>query len=90
MVSSRFTLPRGKARSFAELPIEACIDEAYEVADALLEGGPIPTGTYDVILTTDALKQLFDAFSTFLNGHSAVKGLNPLSDKVGQSWPSTR
>jgi len=75
-------------RRFDALDIEQCVDDAYATAYDLLHGGPVATGTYAVIFDTDALKDILSAFSAAFNGESAMKGLNPLRDKIGQSVAS--
>jgi len=72
-------------RQFHELSAKRVTDEAYTVAADLLKGSPIPTGNYPVIFTTDCLNDLLSAFGMCWSGQAAMKGLNPLREKIGQS-----
>ena len=70
-------------RQFQDLDPSACIEEAYSTAQELLAGAPVSTGSYDVIFSTDCLNDLINAFGMCWSGQSAMKGINPLRDKVG-------
>jgi PmbA protein len=73
------------SRRFDTLDITQCVGEAYGIASDLLKGEPVATGAYSVIFSPDCLKDLLGAFRSFINAESALKGLNPLRDKIGQS-----
>ncbi|MFD2178370.1 TldD/PmbA family protein [Veronia pacifica] len=72
------------ARTFAELEPQRVIDESYQVASDLLEGGPVSSGVYSVIFDTDSLSELFGAFGSCISGLSAQRGTNPWREKVGE------
>ncbi|WP_062268379.1 TldD/PmbA family protein [Endozoicomonas arenosclerae] len=75
-------------RSFSELDSKFCIDHGYDLAFDLLEGEPVATGNYSVIFEVDALSSLFGAFGLCFSGVSAMKGVNPWREKLGQSVAS--
>jgi PmbA protein len=71
-------------RRFDALDVNLCVEDAYTTAYDLLHGGPIATGTYSVIFSVDSLKDVLGAFGSAFDGESAMKGLNPLRDKIGE------
>ncbi|MDC0254454.1 TldD/PmbA family protein [Bacteriovoracales bacterium] len=71
-------------RNFKDLDLNNCIDESFNHAHALLTAGPIETGKYDVIFSLDMLDDIFGVFSTMFSGKSAVDGVNPYREKIGQ------
>ncbi|MDR9825804.1 TldD/PmbA family protein [Vibrio sp. FNV 38] len=75
-------------RRFSELNPAYCIDEGYQLARDLLDGVPVNTGQYSAIFNINALSSLFSAFSSAFSGVSAMKGINPLRDKLDQSVAS--
>ncbi|WP_321462791.1 TldD/PmbA family protein [uncultured Vibrio sp.] len=75
-------------RRFDELNSVFCIEEGYNLARDLLDGGPVKTGNYPAIFHIDALSSLFGAFGSAFSGASAVKGITPLGNKLGQSVAS--
>lgn len=64
-------------RRFDQLDPAYCINHGYDVAQALLEGGPVATKSYPVIFDLSSLSSLFSGFSMCLSGQSAMKGINP-------------
>ncbi|MBT6178428.1 MAG: TldD/PmbA family protein [Deltaproteobacteria bacterium] len=72
-------------RQFQELSAQRVTDEAYETAKDLLTGTPVSTGAYEVVFTTDCLNDLLSAFGMCWSGQSAMKGLNPLREKIGET-----
>ncbi|KJR21278.1 MULTISPECIES: TldD/PmbA family protein [Vibrio] len=70
-------------RRYIDLDPEYCIDAGYEQARDLLDGAPVKTGNYSVLFTIDTLSELFGAFSACFSASSAMKGFNPLRDKIG-------
>jgi PmbA protein len=70
-------------RQFQDLDANACVEEAYGTARDLLTGAPVSTGSYDVLFSTDCLNDLIGAFGMCWSGQSAMKGINPLREKVG-------
>ncbi|MEZ8140580.1 Zn-dependent protease [Enterovibrio norvegicus FF-33] len=72
------------ARTFDGLSPDKIINDAYEMADALLEGEPIATGQYSVIFEQDSLNDVLGAFGSCFSGESAKRGTNPWRDKVGE------
>lgn len=72
------------ARRFEELNADYCVKEGYNLARDLLEGSPVATGNYPAIFHINALSSLFGAFSSAFSGMSAMKGINPFGDKLGQ------
>nr|WP_321385691.1 TldD/PmbA family protein [uncultured Vibrio sp.] len=75
-------------RRFDELNSVFCIEEGYNLARDLLDGSPVKTGNYPAIFHIDALSSLFGAFGSAFSGASAVKGITPLGNKLGQSVAS--
>lgn len=71
-------------RRFDELDPAYCIEGGYNLARDLLEGVPVATGNYPAIFHINALASLFGAFGSAFSGVSAMKGITPLSDKLGQ------
>lgn len=72
-------------RQFQELSAKRVVNEAYDTAKALLPGKPIPTGEYDIIFDTDSLHSLMGAFGMCWSGQAAVKNINPLREKLGET-----
>ncbi|MBU2896734.1 TldD/PmbA family protein [Vibrio hepatarius] len=75
-------------RRFTDLSPAMCVDEGYNLARELLDGSPIATGKYSAVFSINALSSLFGAFGGAFSGISAVKGVTPLADKLGQSIAS--
>ncbi|MGV2988215.1 TldD/PmbA family protein [Vibrio sp. E150_011] len=71
-------------RRFDELDAAYCIDGGYNLARDLLDGAPVATGNYSAIFHVNALSSLFGAFGSAFSGVSAMKGITPLADKLGQ------
>ncbi|MDK9803838.1 metallopeptidase TldD-related protein, partial [Vibrio sp. D406a] len=71
-------------RRFDELNPAYCIEGGYNLARDLLEGAPVATGNYPAIFHINALASLFGAFGSAFSGVSAMKGITPLGDKLGQ------
>lgn len=71
-------------RRFDELDPAYCIEGGYNLARDLLEGVPVATGNYPAIFHINALASLFGAFGSAFSGVSAMKGIAPLGDKLGQ------
>lgn len=76
------------AESFAGLDVDGCLDEAYSTALDLLNSEGLKTGRYDVIFSPDCLSSLLGAFGIFVDGESAMKGLNPLRERIGHQVAS--
>ena len=72
-------------RQFKELSAERVTDEAYTTAKDLLSGTPVNTGSYDIIFDTDSLNSLMGAFGMCWSGMSAMKEINPLREKLGET-----
>ncbi len=70
-------------RTFADLDAAWCVNQAYNTAELLLEGGPVKTGQYAVIFDQDSLNELMGAFGSCFSGESAKRGTNPWKDKTG-------
>ncbi|WP_112480287.1 TldD/PmbA family protein [Vibrio variabilis] len=75
-------------RRFDELKPNYCIEQGYNLARDLLDGAPVATGEYSAIFDVGALSSLFGAFGSAFSGVSAMKGITPLANKVGQSVAS--
>ncbi|HCG9721613.1 TPA: TldD/PmbA family protein [Vibrio parahaemolyticus] len=75
-------------RRFDELNPTYCIEGGYNLARDLLDGVPVATGNYPAIFHINALASLFGAFGSAFSGVSAMKGISPLGDKLGQSVAS--
>jgi PmbA protein len=75
-------------RRFDELSPSYCIEQGYNLARDLLDGAPVATGEYSAIFDINALSSLFGAFGSAFSGVSAMKGITPLANKVGQSVAS--
>ncbi|CAH1230466.1 TldD/PmbA family protein [Vibrio harveyi] len=71
-------------RRFDELNPAYYIEGGYNLARDLLEGAPVATGNYPAIFHINALASLFGAFGSAFSGVSAMKGITPLGDKLGQ------
>lgn len=71
-------------KSFREFDSESCVGRACERAALFLEGETIASGGYDVIFAPNALRSLFAAFSLGFSAKSAMDGVNPLRDKLGE------
>ncbi|WP_325894406.1 TldD/PmbA family protein [Grimontia sp. NTOU-MAR1] len=76
------------ARTFDGLTPEKVINDAYDMAEALLEGTPIATGQYSVIFEQESLNEVLGAFGSVFSGESAKRGINPWRDKIGQQVAS--
>lgn len=76
------------ARTFDGLTPEKIIEDAYQMAEALLEGTPVPTGQYSVIFEQDCLNEVLGAFGSVFSGEWAKKGINPWRNKVGEQVAS--
>ena len=72
------------ALTFNELNARDLSEESYRVAKGLFEAGPLPTGKYDVIFSTDSLQDFLGCFSIIYSGKSAAEGKNPYRDKLNQ------
>ncbi|MDW2288415.1 metallopeptidase TldD-related protein, partial [Vibrio sp. 1562] len=77
-----------RGRRFDELNPTYCIEGGYNLARDLLDGAPVATGNYPAIFHINALSSLFGAFGSAFSGVSAMKGISPLGDKLGQSVAS--
>ncbi|GAL33560.1 TldE protein [Vibrio maritimus] len=75
-------------RRFDELNPNYCIEKGYNLARDLLDGAPVATGEYSAIFDINALSSLFGAFGSAFSGVSAMKGITPLGDKIGESIAS--
>ncbi len=69
-------------RTFSDLNVESIANHSYEVAKGLFEAGPLETGKYDVIFTTDCLQDFLGCFSVIYSGKSTAEGKNPFKDKL--------
>lgn len=76
------------ARTGGQLRLEPVVAKACQEAERLLAGAPVESGHYSVIFARDAQQSLFNAFSLCLSGKSAMEGINPWRDKVGQAVAS--
>ncbi|MBE1276567.1 TldD/PmbA family protein [Enterovibrio baiacu] len=76
------------ARTFDGLEADRVIRDAYNMAEALLEGEPIATGQYSVIFEQNALNEVLGAFGSCFSGESAKRGINPWREKVGEQVAS--
>jgi len=72
-------------RSLKELNVEECVKESLEHASNWLGAGPIKTGHYDVVFTTDQLQSLFGCFSNIFSAKRAWEKTNPFADKIGKA-----
>lgn len=77
------------ARTGGQLRLNPLVHDACTEAERMLTGSPVKSGHYSVIFERDAQQSLFDVFSLCLSGKSAMEGVNPWRDKVGQSVAST-
>ncbi|WBA13086.1 TldD/PmbA family protein [Salinivibrio kushneri] len=77
------------SRRFADLDLAHATQLAYQTADALLEGGPVKTGSYPVIFEHDCLSELLGAFGSCFSGDAAKRGTNPWREKVGKPVADT-
>ncbi|MDD1779831.1 TldD/PmbA family protein [Enterovibrio sp. ZSDZ35] len=76
------------ARRFDGLSPDKIVNDAYEMANALLEGEPVETGKYAVVFAQDCLNEVLGAFGSCFSGESAKRGINPWRDKVGEQVAS--
>ncbi|MHA7880524.1 MAG: TldD/PmbA family protein [Saccharospirillum sp.] len=72
------------ARTGGQLKLAPVVEQACSQAARMLTGSPVSSGHYSVIFERDAQQSLFNAFSLCLSGKSAMEGVNPWRDKVGQ------
>ncbi|MGF1726190.1 TldD/PmbA family protein [Photobacterium nomapromontoriensis] len=75
-------------RRFDQLDADYCVNYGYGMAEALIDGAPIVTGSYSVIFDLSCLSNLFGAFGMCLSGQAAMKGINPWRDQINQSVAS--
>lgn len=72
-------------RSFEELDLKACVDEASEVALKLLEAKALPTGRYDVIFSVDEWESLLGAHLGAFSAKAAKEGTAYYRDQLMKS-----
>ncbi|MBC7661055.1 MAG: TldD/PmbA family protein [Chitinophagaceae bacterium] len=72
-------------RSFSELDLKACVDEASTIALRLLDAKPIPTGRYDVIFSTDEWESILSAHLGAFSAKAAKEGTAYYRDKLAKS-----
>lgn len=70
-------------RRFQDLDLDALIQAAYDKSTALLDGGSIKTGRYDVLFDVNVQAQLFGAFASMWSGKWAQEGINPFREQIG-------
>ncbi len=71
-------------RSFDELDLASCVDEASSVALRLLGARPVPTGRYDVIFSTDEWESLLGTHLGAFSAKAAKEGIAYYRDKFLQ------
>ncbi len=69
-------------RSFAELDLHACVEEASETALKLIDAKAIPTGRYDVIFAVDEWESLLGAHLGAFSAKAAKEGTGYYRDKL--------
>lgn len=76
------------AKKFSDLQFkemcEACAKEGLE----LLEGKEIPTGRYNIVFNNESLSSILAPFLGMFSGEKAVRGLNPMKEKLGEKIAS--
>ena len=73
------------ARRFAELDIDAIVDETHARCLDLLDGEAVPSRHYDVLFDIECQSALFGVFAMMFSGKAARDGVNPMRDKVGEA-----
>ena len=76
------------ARTGGQLALEPVVKRACTEAERMLSGAPVESGHYSVIFERNAQQSLFNAFALCLSAKSAMEGVNPWRDKLGQSVAS--
>lgn len=72
-------------RSFAELDLKTCVEEASDVALRLLEAKAIPTGRYDVIFSVDEWESILGVHLGAFSAKAAKEGTAYYKDKLEKS-----
>ncbi|RZA16817.1 MAG: TldD/PmbA family protein [Proteobacteria bacterium] len=72
-------------RTFAELDLEACVDEASEIALRLLDAKAIQTGRYDIIFSVDEWESILGAHLGAFSAKAAKEGTAFYRDKLSTS-----
>jgi PmbA protein len=72
-------------RSFSELDLKACVDEASAIALRLIDAKPVPTGRYDVIFSVDEWESLLGAHLGAFSAKAAKEGTAYYRDKLSTS-----
>ena len=72
-------------RSFAELDLGSCVQEASSVALRLLDAKPIPTGRYDVIFSTDEWESILSAHLGAFSAKAVKEGTSYYREKLMKS-----
>lgn len=67
---------------------EACARDAVAEAAAQCSAGPVPAGTYRILLRRDAASDLLGSFFSLFSADAAQRGLSPLADRLGQTVAS--
>lgn len=71
-------------KHYQDLNWGVCVEESFKHALNWLDAGPIKSGRYDVIFSTDEFQSLFGAFRGIFSGKRAQEKKNPFSEKLGK------
>ena len=72
-------------RAYKALDLSKLATEVQAKTVDMLDGKPVPGGHYDIIFSVDCLASLLGVFSMAISGKSAMDGVSPWREKVGQS-----
>lgn len=70
-------------RDIKEINIDELVREAGDEAIAGLEGAPVPSGAYDVVIKNGTMVDLMSTFCGVFSAENAQQGLSLLKDKEG-------
>ena len=68
----------------AKLDLDKAVKKTCDGALDKLGAGPVPSGTYDLILEKGAMSSLFGALSGMFSGDLIYKGISPLREGTGR------
>lgn len=72
-------------KHYDDLDWRSCVEESFKHSLNWLDAGPIKSGRYDVIFSTDQFQSLLGAFLGAFSGKRAQEKKNPLSEKLGEA-----
>ena len=72
------------AKDLSQLDYKKCIDESFHHAKEWLNAGPIKSGKYPVIFSTDQLQSLIGAFHSIYSAKARFEKTNPMADNLNK------